>query len=285
MKTKLYSAVLVIVFFFVLTSQAVAFKPAGEEIVGKPTFNTTAPAPIVKYVRVPYPVVAPKTVDQEKYTVVKGENLTKIAKDHGTTVEVLRAINPKIKNQNKIKAGQVLQVPKPYNLTVEGKLVAVNAKLDSDWRAAEQKADSVAADNKVLTADLKVANNKFDNFYPIFIAALLVALTLGVVVVVLGVMAFRSGGLDFVTNEARYAFYMPKGEGGISIAPFVQDDGSHFVQSLGHARVAIEPYFARQIAGETVPEIPRARDAGYLVILERIDVSSYQASATASAAA
>jgi murein DD-endopeptidase MepM/ murein hydrolase activator NlpD len=43
------------------------------------------------------------------YTVVKGDNLTKIAKANGTTVEALVALNG-IKDKNKISIGQVLKV-------------------------------------------------------------------------------------------------------------------------------------------------------------------------------
>lgn len=43
------------------------------------------------------------------YTVVKGDNLTKIAKAHGTTVSALTKLNG-IKDANKIAIGQVLKV-------------------------------------------------------------------------------------------------------------------------------------------------------------------------------
>jgi murein DD-endopeptidase MepM/ murein hydrolase activator NlpD len=43
------------------------------------------------------------------YTVVKGDNLTKIAKAHGTTVAALTKLNG-IKDANKIAIGQVLKV-------------------------------------------------------------------------------------------------------------------------------------------------------------------------------
>jgi murein DD-endopeptidase len=43
------------------------------------------------------------------YTVVKGDNLTKIAKAHGTTVATLVKLNG-IKDKNKISIGQVLKV-------------------------------------------------------------------------------------------------------------------------------------------------------------------------------
>lgn len=61
----------------------------------------------------PKPVsVAPKPVGvapTKTYTVVSGDNLTKIAKAHGTTVKALTVLN-NIKNANLIKVGQVLKL-------------------------------------------------------------------------------------------------------------------------------------------------------------------------------
>ena len=47
---------------------------------------------------------------QKTYTVVKGDNLTKIAKKYGTTVDTLVALNG-IKNKNLIYVGQVIKLP------------------------------------------------------------------------------------------------------------------------------------------------------------------------------
>jgi murein DD-endopeptidase len=60
------------------------------------------------------PASKPKTPAKPKkaaktYTVVKGDNLTKIAKAHGTTVDALVKLN-KIKDKNLINIGQVLKV-------------------------------------------------------------------------------------------------------------------------------------------------------------------------------
>lgn len=49
------------------------------------------------------------TINVKTYTVVKGDNLTKIAKKFGTTVNKLKTIN-NIKNANLIKVGQVLRI-------------------------------------------------------------------------------------------------------------------------------------------------------------------------------
>ena len=47
------------------------------------------------------------------YQIVKGDNLTKIAKRFSTTVDYLVAINPTIKNKNDITAGYYMYVPAP----------------------------------------------------------------------------------------------------------------------------------------------------------------------------
>lgn len=47
---------------------------------------------------------------QKTYTVVKGDTLTKIAKQYGTTVDTLVALNG-IKNKNLIHVGQVIKLP------------------------------------------------------------------------------------------------------------------------------------------------------------------------------
>lgn len=47
---------------------------------------------------------------QKTYTVVKGDTLSKIAKQFGTTVNTLVALNG-IKNKNLIYVGQVIKLP------------------------------------------------------------------------------------------------------------------------------------------------------------------------------
>lgn len=85
--------------------------------VGNLDFETyvSSPAPVASK-----PAVAPKAPAKAKtpakakatgktYTVVKGDNLTKIAKANGTTVDALVKLN-KIKDKNLILIGQVLKV-------------------------------------------------------------------------------------------------------------------------------------------------------------------------------
>ena len=50
------------------------------------------------------------TTDTSKpYTVIKGDNLAKIAKQHKTTVNDIQKLNPDIKDPNKIDIGQRLR--------------------------------------------------------------------------------------------------------------------------------------------------------------------------------
>ena len=44
------------------------------------------------------------------YTVKRGDTLTKIAKQYGTTVEKIMQLNKEINNKNKIKVGQRLRL-------------------------------------------------------------------------------------------------------------------------------------------------------------------------------
>lgn len=56
----------------------------------------------------------------EEYTIKKGDNLTKIAKANGTTVEALLKANPQIKNPNLIYAGEKLKIPVNVPTVVPG---------------------------------------------------------------------------------------------------------------------------------------------------------------------
>ena len=46
-----------------------------------------------------------------EYTIQRGDTLTRIASDHGTTVSSLLRLNPQIEDPNQIQTGQVLHVP------------------------------------------------------------------------------------------------------------------------------------------------------------------------------
>jgi murein DD-endopeptidase MepM/ murein hydrolase activator NlpD len=81
--------------FETLVSGSPAPAPAKAPVAPKAPAKAKAPA-------------KPKTA-ANTYTVVKGDNLTKIAKAHGTTVAALTKLNG-IKDANKIAIGQVLKV-------------------------------------------------------------------------------------------------------------------------------------------------------------------------------
>jgi len=49
----------------------------------------------------------------KSYKVKKGDTLSEIARDNGTTVKKLKAANPQIKDLNKIKPGQDIKIPTP----------------------------------------------------------------------------------------------------------------------------------------------------------------------------
>ena len=51
------------------------------------------------------------TTKYVEYTVVRGDNLTRIAHHFKTTIATIMALNPIIKNRNFIRTGWVLLVP------------------------------------------------------------------------------------------------------------------------------------------------------------------------------
>jgi LysM repeat protein len=53
-----------------------------------------------------------KADSKKSYRVKKGDTLSEIAMEHGVTVRDLMRANPSIKNKDKIKAGQVIKIPK-----------------------------------------------------------------------------------------------------------------------------------------------------------------------------
>lgn len=56
----------------------------------------------------------PKSKSSSKpYKVKKGDTLSEIARDNGTTVKKLKEANPQIKDFNKIKLGQDIKIPMP----------------------------------------------------------------------------------------------------------------------------------------------------------------------------
>lgn len=67
----------------------------------------------------------------KEYVIKPGDNLTKIAKRYGTTVKDLVQIN-KIKNKNKIYAGESLRVPKDSVKDIKEAVLRVSTRGDED---------------------------------------------------------------------------------------------------------------------------------------------------------
>jgi murein DD-endopeptidase MepM/ murein hydrolase activator NlpD len=82
-----------------------------ETLVGSAPASSVAPAKAAAAPKAPAKAKAPAKpkATAKTYTVVKGDNLTKIAKAHGTTVAALVKLNG-IKDKNLINIGQVLKV-------------------------------------------------------------------------------------------------------------------------------------------------------------------------------
>jgi len=73
---------------------AASVRPSASHAASRPPTEPPAPTPIL-------------------YTIKKGENLSKIAADHGLTLDELMAANPQIKNPNRIAEGQQITIPTP----------------------------------------------------------------------------------------------------------------------------------------------------------------------------
>ena len=65
--------------------------------------------------------------DTVNYSVLSGDNLTKIAKNHCTTVDKLKEYNPQLKDPDKIQVGQILKIPEEPILTGQMFVALVNA--------------------------------------------------------------------------------------------------------------------------------------------------------------
>lgn len=116
----------------------------------------------------------PEKAAPAEYVVKKGDNLTKIAKEYGTTVSELASLN-KIKNVNKIAVGQKLIVPNKGTETAraEPENAAPEAPKAVE-KAAEGKSTDKVAENKNGKAAEKNADTKpaydFDQLKEKFVA-------------------------------------------------------------------------------------------------------------------
>jgi LysM repeat protein len=73
---------------------------------GSTPIPSTSAAPSASFVATPVAAATPVT-----YTIVAGDNLSKIAKRFGVTQAQILSANPKIKDPNKIAVGQVIVIP------------------------------------------------------------------------------------------------------------------------------------------------------------------------------
>lgn len=64
------------------------------------------------------PAPSPAPAAQGSYQIKPGDNLTKIAKAYGTTIDALMKLNPQIKNPNLIYAGHKMNVPTKESVNV-----------------------------------------------------------------------------------------------------------------------------------------------------------------------
>lgn len=95
------------------------------------------------------PVSMASTPKATTYTVVAGDNLTKIAKQFGTTVDAIYELNKGIigSNKNLIKPGQVFQIPTAVKTKIvtatSGLVLRSEAKKESKYLAAYAKGTKV----------------------------------------------------------------------------------------------------------------------------------------------
>ncbi len=97
-----------------IAALALFFLPALLGIGGKdnggPAASPSATIAVATASPSPTPVPAPTPT---VYVVKSGDNMTKIAKKFGLTVEQVMTANPKIKNPNKISVGDEIIIPAP----------------------------------------------------------------------------------------------------------------------------------------------------------------------------
>ena len=82
---------------------------AAPESTETPVVNTTS-TPAQTPAAAPTPTPDPTIL---QHTVVKGDNLTNIAKKYGTSVDAIQKLN-KITDARKMQVGQVLAIPTPF---------------------------------------------------------------------------------------------------------------------------------------------------------------------------
>jgi hypothetical protein len=76
--------------------------------------GAASPTPSATVAITPTPVpTEPPAPTPQVYVVAKGDTMSKIAKKFGVTIEEIMAVNPKIKNPDKIGIGDEITIPLP----------------------------------------------------------------------------------------------------------------------------------------------------------------------------
>jgi LysM repeat protein len=90
---------------------AVKYKTTPQEIVKlNPIIKDPGHIEIGWELKLPAPKPAPPSKVIE-YTVLAGDNLTRISKKYNTTIEEIVSMNPSITNPNLVRTGTVIKVP------------------------------------------------------------------------------------------------------------------------------------------------------------------------------
>jgi lipoprotein-anchoring transpeptidase ErfK/SrfK len=82
------------------------------------------------------PTASAEAACGESVKVRRGDTLSKIAKNCGTTISALMMANPRIKNPNKIFRGQVIELPRKPEPTAESATIVIRP--DEDQLTSEQ---------------------------------------------------------------------------------------------------------------------------------------------------
>lgn len=83
-------------------------RPGGEADTGGGATPTPSAEPSVSFAPTPIPAPTPQV-----YVIAAGDTLSKVAKSFGVTLEELLAVNPSIKNPDKIAIGDEIVIPAP----------------------------------------------------------------------------------------------------------------------------------------------------------------------------
>ena len=89
----------------------------------------------------------------KSYKIKSGDTLSQIAKKNGMSLQALLALNPNIKNANKIRAGQAIKLPKDMSKTFGMKADSPYARMSKTMMNLLRSDDP--ADQKKLTSLLR----------------------------------------------------------------------------------------------------------------------------------